>query len=819
MPSLFNWSRKAKEKEAEAEAEKAKAGRAATPPPTYADAQTAPPAFDDAPPSFDSIHGSSRRPYTDQDVANLANAFSSLRLATQRDPDVAQCLAHLKLLYAIQTLKEEIGYTDGLWDLWDTRAGPLPDAEDAGASSAEGKQAESKARDLLGRIREKRWAVFLARAADRYETWWKALSHDRLCEKDMDQDYEKYLSFPAGVEDYPWTADHLPPLDVLMVWHAHMLNPRAFLEDSMRWGRRRFWTTGMPWEQVNGLIDGQFNYNGTQAAKASWEATTGRAWHNVDEPAVRFMSCPTCKEMVEVPWTTCGLPELFKGDKKPGLIGKGYGDGDFTQLCTAGCNTTITQRFLSVAKMVQDTEDYLEKGYVVPGAVLDPKVGMPIAGKTLREVQFPNRLLGFGIADKLRKLLRPGQAVSPSMDNVRYLVEEALADNDAFSRIQGHQVAPYGKKDMTSGRILTRVERFQSRKMMARYWENHSIFALDLVGATMRQGVFVDKMYKIDWLHDPNPRGTMDRLIQKYDRFMAIMTEQPMTLCVPTLDVDLAWHTHQLAPKAYYSFSVSNTPNKGGSREARFIDHNDKIDEDRLSSSFETTSKMYLDRFGEVYSECVCGYCEGAFCPLMRFHQVRSQHELNSSSVFGRTKGQKAQPPAIETFESTAKPTDPSVSVHISTHNAVRSDETPRHKQMRRQQRNMYRMRLDAAYDRASRRAAKKGKKLPSREEYYAHWGSRYHMYGPCMYPAYLTAGIYQAGDPGIMHAGYPGWAACAQGLCGTNDISAGGCGGPGGCTNLDLYLSACGAGMAMAYGGAGCGGGGGGGCGGGGGS
>lgn len=119
----------------------------------------------------------------------------------------------------------------------------------------------------------------------------------------------------------------------------------------------------------------------------------------------------------------------------------------------------------------------------------------------------------------------------------------------------------------------------------------------------------------------------------------------------------------------------------------------------------------------------------------------------------------------------------------------MRTNEAPRHKQMRSRQRNVVRMRLDAAYDRASRRAAKKGKKLPSREEYYAHWGNKYHMYGPCMYPAYLTVGIYQAGDPGIMHTGLPGWASCAQGLCGTNDIGGGGCGGPGGCTNMDVSL------------------------------
>lgn len=93
---------------------------------------------------------------------------------------------------------------------------------------------------------------------------------------------------------------------------------------------------------------------------------------------------------------------------------------------------------------------------------------------------------------------------------------------------------------------------------------------------------------------------------------MLIMTEYPMSLTVPTLDVDLAWHTHQLAPRAYYKFSTYNTA-MSTSKEAKFIDHNDKIDEDQLSNSFELTSKTYLEKFNEVYSECTCWYCEGLF--------------------------------------------------------------------------------------------------------------------------------------------------------------------------------------------------------------
>jgi len=71
---------------------------------------------------------------------------------------------------------------------------------------------------------------------------------------------------------------------------------------------------------------------------------------------------------------------------------------------------------------------------------------------------------------------------------------------------------------------------------------------------------------------------------------------------VPTLDVDLAWHTHQLSPRAYYAYTVGNC--------GRFVDHDDKVPEDKLSEEFAWTTKRYQELFGEAYSECTCWYCE-----------------------------------------------------------------------------------------------------------------------------------------------------------------------------------------------------------------
>lgn len=97
----------------------------------------------------------------------------------------------------------------------------------------------------------------------------------------------------------------------------------------------------------------------------------------------------------------------------------------------------------------------------------------------------------------------------------------------------------------------------------------------------------------------------MKDIVTKYERFIEILANYPGEVAVPTLDLDLGWHTHQLSPRSYFDFTVLQT--------TTFVDHNDKIDEDKLGVLFEWTTKIYQERYGEVYSQCRCWYCEGMF--------------------------------------------------------------------------------------------------------------------------------------------------------------------------------------------------------------
>lgn len=159
------------------------------------------------------------------DAVDVTAAFASLKLSNEpEDPDADTCLAHLKLLAAIQAMKEEVGYTDGLWGIWDTRADtgeldePVPEGPDAKAGGKDAPSADAKKLATLSKLREKRWALFVARAVDRYESWWATLwSTGPLIEWDMETPsslkHEKFVDRPQY--QAPWNDKILPPLGTM----------------------------------------------------------------------------------------------------------------------------------------------------------------------------------------------------------------------------------------------------------------------------------------------------------------------------------------------------------------------------------------------------------------------------------------------------------------------------------------------------------------------------------------------------------------------------------------------------------------------------
>ncbi|KAM0319444.1 hypothetical protein ACHAPQ_010332 [Fusarium lateritium] len=673
-----------------------------------------------APPAYQAVPDGTPPPNAPDQDLDIKAPFRDLYIEPNPgEPDPNSCLAHLRLLFAFEALKEDIGYTDGLWGIWDTRADGNIEAKENGdvieSTYDEGytPDVEDKTKSLA-KLREKRWAVFVARAVDRYEAWWNSFPRELtpLTEADMSiLDAPSFDKFT--IEDNPsWS--ELPPLDVLLVYHSHLLNPQNFLEDCIRRGLREFWQSGMPWNLVNAAIDGSFNFNVTDEDKARWVAQTGLQWENTDDPAAKILSCPnkTCGQNFEVPWTSCGLEEMPKSPERPGLSGSGYGDSKFETRCPK-CNTRITKETLSVAKFCKDVDDLVFKSQPMPGTILWPGSGttvlvMPHKGSQYDQRMFPNRMIQHVLRTQIQTLLdNPDPEDPPTMENVRKMIEsDALFSSSAVATILGQ--TPSKKVGLPT------VSKVCIRKMMSRYWENFSPFALDLNGCVMRQGIFSEKMCKLDWLHSPTAKETMSRCCVKYKRFMRIIARNPKKVVVPTLDVDLAWHTHQLTPYSYYKFTTKTT--------FKFVRHDDKIEDEKLNDGFEWTSKTYQEMYDEVYSECTCWYCES----------VRAAHVSSAGRLLKLSHSEKIADKFYESGAADLCP--PDNSAHISSHNAVRTyDEglvASNHvEKVQNRMRAVQNKRLEENYQKACKRAEKKGRKLPPKDQYYNHWGYSYATY------------------------------------------------------------------------------------------
>lgn len=97
--------------------------------------------------------------------------------------------AHLVLLGAFHRLREEVRTQKGKTD--------IPLTPDEG------------------------WAIFLQRAVYRFECWATRM---------IGNDDEESRQQPPGL----LASNEVPPLDVVMVWHTFMLNPRTYYDDCLR---------------------------------------------------------------------------------------------------------------------------------------------------------------------------------------------------------------------------------------------------------------------------------------------------------------------------------------------------------------------------------------------------------------------------------------------------------------------------------------------------------------------------------------------------------------------------------------------------------
>lgn len=124
----------------------------------------------------------------------------------------------------------------------------------------------------------------------------------------------------------------------------------------------------------------------------------------------------------------------------------------------------------------------------------------------------------------------------------------------------------------------------------------------DLRDAVLRQTSFVDKMWDKLWIRSPSLDNTIRKARVRYNNFLHLFKLYPTTMFVPTLDIDLIWHTHQCSQWQY----AAATKELAG----KFVNHDDSIVQGRLDSGLQDTKSLYRMRFGQEYHICGCWDCE-----------------------------------------------------------------------------------------------------------------------------------------------------------------------------------------------------------------
>jgi hypothetical protein len=312
-------------------------------------------------------------------------------------PTPTECIAHLKLLHVFAKLRHEVGNHEGFSGI--RMEGDMEENSQYTAYDAA----------FAERVRDKRWSVYVTKAVARFEKWWDLLTGASTwyrsiriddfesAENDLYAGKSHITHSPdradvPTVQRFPTSGDgyndnstfKLPPLDVLMVWHAYMLNPRIYLEDSVRYTKQTLWRTSFPWETIYESIDNEtLDYRPEGAHH--FEQSTGRPWDGLQDDRLAIVKCPQCSQENGVPWTQ---PPLIPGSEAMSVYlanDTGYAGSEFEHCCLS-CSFIFTHEKLRVGKFCDDAHALLTSQRPLAGTILNDW-GQP-AGKTAHDPDF-----------------------------------------------------------------------------------------------------------------------------------------------------------------------------------------------------------------------------------------------------------------------------------------------------------------------------------------------------------------------------------------------------------------------------------------------
>ncbi|RSL54742.1 hypothetical protein CEP53_007344 [Fusarium sp. AF-6] len=161
-------------------------------------------------------------------------------------PTAVQCAVHLELLEAFHAVKIRIIECEALDGIFGIKA-PTKTIYRRKYMKTLDKHVNQKVTVKVEgweARREKKWPRYLDFAADRFVDWAKVIDKEMAATESDDDKLEIRL---------PW----LPPLDVLMVWHAFLLNPSDYINYCQAESLTHLPRVSFPWTRIHEAIDSQ----------------------------------------------------------------------------------------------------------------------------------------------------------------------------------------------------------------------------------------------------------------------------------------------------------------------------------------------------------------------------------------------------------------------------------------------------------------------------------------------------------------------------------------------------------------------------------
>eukprot|EP00301_Raphidiophrys_heterophryoidea_P013581 c21035_g1_i1.p1 GENE.c21035_g1_i1~~c21035_g1_i1.p1 ORF type:complete len:310 (+),score=76.86 c21035_g1_i1:66-995(+) len=116
--------------------------------------------------------------------------------------------------------------------------------------------------------------------------------------------------------------------------------------------------------------------------------------------------------------------------------------------------------------------------------------------------------------------------------------------------------------------------------------------SINLQEAAIRQGNFIAKVEQFEI--NKATAAAKRRMVKHYVMFLELM-QNSNDILVPTIPIDLIWHTHMNLAREYHS----DTTRIAG----RFVNHNDEIPEHMLQRSFAITAERWKDKYKRQYNK------------------------------------------------------------------------------------------------------------------------------------------------------------------------------------------------------------------------